>query len=278
MFLEEFSLDAVEVFQPPLFQDSSTPVLPAPGSLLGAGASLFLASDLFPARAMRLGKRLERAPLNVLSSAQSAAYSGESLDQFDLDVFLGCVLKDIRKEKPVRRSMRDFLRTLGRRPTPSHLARLEASLFRLASARIELADQRFGCCVQLVESVLVDRKHGVCRIKAAPEAVAALRETEGLEELAKLRASLGQNPLTKWLAGLISVLGGETCLLDLERLRILCGRHSASLAAFSDQAVPALSTLADMGYIHSTNQCPNGRVMVVRRAGRSAASECQLVW
>jgi hypothetical protein len=278
MFVEEFSLNAAEVFQPPVSPDTVTPPLPSLGSLLGAGASLFLASDLFPASSVKRGNRLEHAPLNVLSSVQSATYSGERLDQFDLDVFLGCVIKDIRKEKPARRPMRDFLRTLGRRPTPSGLALLEASLFRLASARIELADQRFGCCVQLVESVLVDREQGVCRVKAAPEAVAALGETGRLEELAKLRLSLGQRLMAKWLAGLITVLGGESCQLDLNRLRGLCGMHSSSMVFFPDRALAALSTLADMGYIHSTHRSPNGRVLIVRRTGRNVTSECQLVW
>lgn len=278
MFVEEFSLNAAEVFQLPLSPDTVTPPLPCLGSLLGVGASLFLASDLFPACSSRRGNRLERAPLNVVPFVQSAVYSGERLDQFDLDVFLGCVLKDIRKEKPARRSMRDFLRTLGRRPTPPCVARLEASLLRLAAARIELADQRFGCCVQLVESVLVDREQGVCRVKAAPEALAALGETERLEELAKVRLRLGQRLLAKWLAGLITVVGGESCLLDLNRLRDLCGMRSASMANFSDRALAALSTLVDMGYIHSTHQSPNGRFMIVRHTGRSVAPECQLVW
>jgi len=278
MFLEEVTLDASEIFHHPALQVQDTPVLPAPGSLLGAGASLFLASDLFPASAVRRRKRLERATLQVLSPSQAATYSGECLDQFDLDVFLGCLLRDLRRQKPVRRSMRDFLRLLGRRPTPSYMVRLEASLLRLANGRIALADRRFGCCVQLVESVLVDRDQGVCRAQASPEAIAAFREVEGLETVARLRFSLGQRPLTKWLAGLISVVGGEACLLDLNRLRVLCGRGATDSAVFAGQALPALATLVDLGYIQSMRQCQNGRVMVVRHGGRNRAAECQLVW
>jgi hypothetical protein len=278
MLLEEFTLDASEIFYHPSIQTQDTPVLPAPGSLLGAGASLFLASDLFPASAVRRRKRMEREALHVLTPSQAALYSGECLDQFDLDVFLGCLLRDLRRQKPVRRFMRDFLRQLGRRPTPSYMARLEASLLRLANARIELADKRFGCCIQLVESVLVDRDQGMCRAQASPEAVAAFREVDGVEALARLRFGLGQRPLTKWLAGLISVVGGEACLLDLDRLRVLCGRHSSDPAVFAGQALPALSTLVDLGYIQSMRQCQNGRVMVVRHGGRNRAVECQLVW
>jgi len=278
MFLEEFSLDAVGVFQPPPFTVRDTPLLPAPGTLLGTGASLFLGSDLFPARSLRKRRRLDRWPLTVVSESHSARYSGEILDQFDMDVFLGCVLKALRRETPVRRPMREFLKQLGRRPTPLYTRRLEASLFRLSSARIELDDRRYGCCVQLLDSVLVDRELGVFRAQASPEAVAALRGVGSLDRLARLRFGYGRRPLLKWLAGLILVLGGKPALLDLDRLRALCGNGDCDPRIFSARAVPALRSLVDMGYIHSMRPCRDGRILVMFNARGKKAAECRMEW
>lgn len=278
MFLEEFSLNAADVFAQETFRVQDGPTLPYAQSLLEGGASLFLASGLFPASSLRRRHRLERVPLTTQNLGQTVFYSGECLDQFDQDVFIACLLGDMRGQKPARRSMRDLLSTVGRRHTPEQLRRLEASLFRLGSARIELGDTRFGCCIQLVESVLVDRVYGVCRVQASPEVKAAFRDTGDLETLARVRFSLGARPLTKWLAGLIFVLAGDTCLLDLERLRTLCGREKIPPRVFAGQALPALSTLVDMGYIHCVGQFENGRVMVSGRPGRSSPNECQLVW
>lgn len=278
MFLEEFSLDAAGVFPPPPIPVQDAPALPAPGSLLGTGAALFLGSNLFPARTIRKRHHLSRVSLNVVAGGRSALFTGESLDQFDMDVFLCCVLKTLRREKPVRRSLREFLQLLGRRPSPVAVRRLESSLFRLASARIELADSRFGCCAQLVESVLVDRELGMFRAQASPEAVAALRDIEGLGRLARLRFGVGPGPLLKWLAGLILVLGDEACLLSMERLSSLCGWEGYDLRIFSARALPALRSLVDIGYIHSMSQCPDGRIMILPGAGRRRAAECRLVW
>jgi hypothetical protein len=278
MFLEEFTLDAAGVFPPPPVAAQDAPALPAPGSLLGAGASLFLGSDLFPARILRKRRHLDRAPLSVLWGERPALYTGESLDQFDMDVFLGCVRKALRRERPVRRSQRDFLRMMGRKPSTATARRLEASLLRLASARIELTDRRFGCCVQLMESVLVDRELGVFRAQASPEALAALGGVEGLERLARLRFTCTGGPLFKWLAGLILVLGNEACLMSLPRLRALCGFEGSDMKIFAARVLPVLRNLMDMGYIHCVSQCPDGRVMIHAKEGVRRAAECSLVW
>ncbi|MFP5220841.1 MAG: hypothetical protein ACLGSA_00990 [Acidobacteriota bacterium] len=278
MFLEEFSLNATDVFAQETFRVQDGPTLPYARSMIDGGASLFLASNLFPATSLRRRHHLERAELMVQTKGPTALYSGESLDQFDQDVFLACLLGEIRGQRPARRSMRELLRTVGRRHTPEQLARLEASLFRLGSARIEFGDSRFGCSIQLVESVLVDRVYGAFRAQASPEVKAAFRDVGDIEALARVRFNLGVRPLTKWLAGLMFVLGGQSCLLDLERLRILCGREKIPPRVFTGQALPALSTLVDMGYIHRVGQFEQGRVTVESRPGHSRANECQLVW
>lgn len=277
MFLEEFALDAAGVFEPPPLNRDPAPDLPIPGTLLGAGGGLFLACDLFPALHVRKRARAHRQPLNVLPGQAPARYCGDVLDQFDMDVFLGCAVKELSRGRPGRHVMRQFLSGIGRKATPSYVARLEASLFRLASARIELDDSRFGCCLQLLESVLVDRGLGVCRVKVSAEALAALRRVEGVEALAALRFGLGPRPLTKWLAGFLCSLGSEAALLDLERLRLLCGRSATDPAVFAGQALPALRTLADMGYIASFRQRPDGRVVVLRHPGRRGPGQCQIV-
>lgn len=278
MFLEEFSLNAADVFAQETFRVQDGPTLPYARSMIDGGASLFLASDLFPACSLRRRRHLEHAALTVQSQGQTALYSGESLDQFDQDVFIACLMGEIRGQRPARRSMRELLHTMGRRHTPEQMARLEASLFRLGSARIELGDTRFGCSIQLVESVLVDRVYGACRVQASPEVKAAFQGVGDIEALARVRFNLGARPLTKWLAGLVFVLGGQDSLLDLERLRNLCGRGKVPPRVFAGQALPALSTLVDMGYIHRVGQFGQGRVTVECRPGHSRANECQLVW
>jgi hypothetical protein len=277
MFHDDFPSQELGMFIfPPLNMDG--PPFPDALSPTGLGASLFLASDLFPARSLRHRRRLERSPLNALPPDRIPLYSGESLDQFDQDVFLACLMSDLRGRKPSPRSMRDVLRLIGCRPSAAQFTRLENSLLRLASARVELADNRFGCCIQLVESALVDRERGLFRVQTSPEVQSCFKNAKGLDAMVRLRFSLGRKHLTKWLAGFIFALGEEACHLDLERVRILCGREKTTPETFAEQALPALYFLVDAGYIHNLSRCPNGRIMIARCPGKSGSGECQLVW
>ncbi|GFK92194.1 hypothetical protein NNJEOMEG_00015 [Fundidesulfovibrio magnetotacticus] len=276
MFLEEFSLDAAGVFPHPGLAPTVHRSLPGAEAL--PGAALFLASDLFPAASLRRRRRLEREPLAMAGEGLPAWYTGESLDQFDQDVFLACVLAALRGEGPAGGSMRRFLAVLGRRATRACLSRLEASLFRLATGRVELRDQRFNCCVQLLETVLVDREQGVFRAQASPEAVDALRDVEGLGQLARLRYGMVPGPLSKWLAGYIQAVGGGQLLLDPAEVRALCGQQTADLRIFSARASAALRSLEEMGYIQMMIHFHDDRIMIRRGNGDAAPSPRGPAW
>ncbi len=276
MFIEEFMLDAAGVFQDRPGAAAGEGAHMRPGLLLGPGPSVLLASDLFGAFCARRREVAQGASLNLLAQGVGARAYGERLDQFDLDVFLYVILAAVRGANPVIRPLRDVLRAVGQKPVSGLAARLEASLRRLASTRLEVSGADQCCLVQLAESVLVDVRTGMMRVRPGQEAVEAFAQVTGLERLVTLRRDLGRRQLTKWIAGLLSVLTADVCLLDPARLRVLSGLSAQDPEIFFARVQAALSTLVDMGYVRGVNRHYDCFI-VFRHGGRSRAQECHLV-
>lgn len=248
------------------------------GNLVG----LILASDLFSARKCGPRPWQEETPLATSWAGATVRFSGEQLDQDDLDTYLGCALLAFRNPGRSPGTSRFHLRDLTRliRPKGRRFAArcLERSLWRLAAARLEIEDDAGQLHIQsrLIHALLRDSSTGLCSVEVNPRVMDGFRSATGLERLIATRLPLGTGPFRRWLAGFLANSSG--CLrLDLAGLRRLSGLTHQPLSTFRERAVTALQDLLDLGYVVSLE--PNGpdRLVVTHQIARREQPACQLL-
>lgn len=282
MYLDDFGFDTLALDSPldRAVRTGSTarPEKDFSGKLVG----LVLASDLFTAR--KLGPRPWREGEVLTTSWPGATvrFSGERLDQDDLDAYLGCLVLAYRNPGRTHGTTRFSLRDLTRliRPSGRRFAArcLEKSLWRLAAARVEIegADGHVEIQARLVHALLRDSAAGICSMDLNPRIMDGFRSATSLERLLATRTPIGAGRFRRWLAGLLA--NASPCVrLDLPGLRNLCGLSHQPLPAFRVRAVTALQNLVDLGYIASIE--PNGpdRLVVTHQIARKEYAVCFLV-
>jgi len=243
---------------------------------------LLLASDLFSARNPGTRPWLEDAPLATSWPDVTVRFSGELLDQDDLDVLLGCLLSAFgnpgRTAGATRFALSDLakrIRTKGRRLT---VHAVERSLWRLAGTGLEIisANEQIRIRMRLVHALLCDSASGVCSVELNPRLLEGFRSSTSVERLLATRAPLGSAPFPRWLAGLLANATGCLCL-ELPGLRRLCGLTHQSMAAFRERAVAALQTFLDLGYIVAIDRKGPDRLVITHQVARGEQSACLLV-
>jgi len=243
---------------------------------------LLLASDLFSARNPGTRPWLEDAPLATSWPDVTVRFSGELLDQDDLDVLLGCLLSAFgnpgRTAGATRFALSDLakrIRTKGRRLT---VHAVERSLWRLAGTGLEIisANEQIRIRMRLVHALLCDSASGVCSVELNPRLLEGFRSSTSVERLLATRAPLGSAPFPRWLAGLLANATGCLCL-ELPGLRRLCGLTHQSMTAFRERAVAALQTFLDLGYIVAIDRKGPDRLVITHQVARGEQSACLLV-
>jgi len=281
MYHEDFGFDAVTLAGP---LDNDAPMEPADtleqefaAHLLG----LVLASDLFAARNPGPRAWLEKVALATCWPDTRIFYSGERLDQDDLDTFLGCALLALRSPGRGRGSVRLHPRELARLIHPTgrrfDAKRQERSLWRLTAARLDIEDAGGDYVMQarLFNALLCDHASGVCAVDVSPRILEGFAGAARVERLLASRASLADG-LHRWLAGFLA--HGPTDLrLDIGALRRLCGLTRQPLAAFRERAVAALREFLDCGVIAAIESGGPDRLIVRRPAARGEEAACLLL-
>jgi hypothetical protein len=243
---------------------------------------LILASDLFAARNPAPRHWLENIALETSWDGAGIAFSGERLDQDDLDAFLGCVILAFRNPGRGLGSTRFTLRELtrlirpkGRRITSRHL---ERSLWRLAAARLEIEDSA-GCYniqARLLNTLLCDRAAGICAVDINPRIMEGFRTATSVERLLTTRAPLDSGGFCRWLAGLLAN-SPSSLRLELAALRRLCGLTRQPMPAFRIRAITALQAFLDLGYVASVEPCGPDRLVIQHRVARGEEANCLLL-
>jgi len=254
----------------------AAPPMGVPEGRRAAGGGMFLypaaylASALFAASRLRRRRATECAALPVLKGGARLVFSGERLDQDDLDVFLGCVEHSLEQQRPGRGSVRfavdDFLRRLGRRDTPATRERLAASLLRIELSRIALCDEEMNAYANLLVCVGFDLGRDVWFAEVNPDVLAAFARATNPLGFIHTRLRLGPRPLAKWLFGLAWTLQDD-CLLRSGELRRLCGCQALEGAPFRALFRKALSALALVGYGAAVTEDREGWVWVRGQKG-----------
>ena len=282
MYHDEIGFDAMAL-ESPLAQDGQIGLAVSlehafTTRLLG----LVLASDLFTAR--HPGPRVwrENVPLESCIAGTSIRFSGERLDQDDLDALLGCVLLALRNpgRSPgsTQFSLRELTRVIRPKGRRFDARRLDRSLWRLAAARIEIEDEG-GCYniqARLLNTLLCDRAAGICAADVNPRLSEGFRTATAVERLLATRAPLGSGAFLRWLAAFLA--NSPSCLrLDLAALRRVSGMSHQPLTGFRVRAIAALQDFLDLGYIASIEPCGPDRMVVTHRIARGEESSCLLL-
>ena len=219
---------------------------------LRRGASLYLASSLFGGVHARRRMTLSGAELESVSASTRLSYSGERLDQRDLDALLAMLTAYLHTNPPIPQTTLwpvptvACLQNLGRRPNRHGREWLRATLERLEAGRIEVHGPRYRTATRLLTAVVVERESDDCLVHFAPELVSAFTDIPGLDAFVRERLGQPLSPLAKWIHGLSWVVGGSYCI-DMRRMRRLAGRLDVSPAEFNVAAMEALTQLTDAG-------------------------------
>jgi hypothetical protein len=242
---------------------------------------LILASDLFAARNPGPRAWLDDVPVAACWEGALIRFCGERLDQDDLDAFLGCVLLAFRepgKSGAARFRLRDLTRLIRPKGRRFDARRLERSLWRLASARIEI-EESAGCVrmqARLLNTLLCDSAAGICAVDLSPRLMEGFRSAQAVERLLAARAPLGSAPFPRWLAGLLA--HGPACVcLDLGALRRLSGLSRQPMPAFRVRAIAALQDFLDLGYVAAIEPAGPDRLVAKRPVARGEEPACLLL-
>lgn len=281
MYHDEIGFDAMPLANP--FGNDSRP---GPADALEQEfadrlVGLILASDLFAARNPGPRAWLDDIPLATCWEGAAIRFCGERLDQDDLDAFLGCVLLAFRepgKSGAARFRLRDLTRLIRPKGRRFDARRLERSLWRLASARIEI-EESAGCVrmqARLLNTLLCDSTAGICAVDISPRLMEGFHNAQVVERLLAARAPLGSAPFPRWLAGLLS--HGPACVcLELGALRRLSGLSRQPMPAFRVRAIAALQDFLDLGYVAAIEPAGPDRLVAKRPVARGEEPACLLL-
>ena len=190
----------------------------------------------------------------------SISYTGEQLNQGDLDVFIHAIHLTAR-EKDNRRadglvhfSVRGFLTGIGRKPGKSGQQWLLSSIRRLSASNVEIRTE--GQAIvgdysiyggSLINDYFYDPKEQKYYLRIN-SSLGGLFDRGWTQLCWKQRMQLSGD-LTRWLHGLYS--STKTYPIKVRTLRILCGSSCGRLRKFREQLKKALNELVGIGTIKS---------------------------
>lgn len=281
MYHDDFGFDALPLPSPldrPLRGGLWAQEQDYSGKLIG----VLLASDLFGVRSAGARPLLQDALLATCWPDVDIRYSGEQLDQDDLDVLLGVLLLVFtnpgRSTGAVRFQPRDLIRRIhgkGRRLTARTV---ERALWRLSSGGMTIAsdDGQIKIQTRLVHGLFHDAASGVFALEINPRLLEGFHSATGIERLLATREPLGAAAFPRWLAGLLA--NASSCLcLEMDGLRRLSGLTHQAMPAFRERAESALQIFSDLGYIVSMEAIGPDRLVVNHQVARGEQSACLLV-
>ncbi len=222
--------------------------------------ALYLVADLFRAAYDGKRERVIDKPLACLSSKKHLYFSGDTFDQFDLDVLLY-----VARQKPSNRrnhahvDLGALLRSLNRRNDKAGRTRIQNSLIRLSSGRIDIVGKDYHYITRLIDRLLIDELKQACIIEPNEDVCAALGKRLGHALDPKDRLLLAKSGLANWLHGVLAVFqGGFSSPIDL--IRTLSGSQTKN---FEDELHSALdllmnAKLARVTHIENNRVCIGG--------------------
>ncbi|MGE4557821.1 MAG: hypothetical protein AB7D07_13495 [Desulfovibrionaceae bacterium] len=208
---------------------------------------IYLASDLFTSSYNKASGAVSRKPLASMARGKRLYYTGEILDQWDLDVLMHCAMQSRLPPDAsgqFKTSPAVMLRELGLRNDQRNRDRIYASLSRLHSGCLEIAGKRYTYMTRLLNRALLDRDRQLCLLEANADLVAAFQRGARSALDFRDRLTLGRNGMAKWLHGILLVFRGGFSA-NMTALRRLCGAERFTARAFAARTAKALELLSD---------------------------------
>lgn len=188
-------------------------------------------------------KRVQKASFN----GYTVKYTGEQLDQADLDVWLECLSRcqETALGYTVRFSSYEFLKSIGRDTGKSQYNWLNDSLIRMQASGVELSDGKFSYMGSLINDIYREEETGENCLVLNPK-IAVCFSDSGWTGISRLiRMQLKGKPLTQWLHGFYSS-HAKPLPIKVQTLQQLCGSEIAELRMFRFKLKKALIDLSEV--------------------------------
>ena len=190
-------------------------------------------------------RKYEEGVLKATVNNLTIKYTGQQLDQVDLDIYLECIRRCAKSPlgEQVRFFAYDFLKSIGRQTGKFEYEWLKRCLVRLLACVVEIGDGRYFYTGHLLDDKYRDEKTGEFVISMNPK-ISAFFSTEmwtglSLEERHKLKGKT----LAQWLHGFYST-HAKPHPYKVETIKELCGSDIKELYKFKYKLKKALTNLA----------------------------------
>ncbi len=240
---------------------------------------VYLVSDLFNPGYMSASNFVKDKPLVTLAQGKHLFFTGETFDQWDLDVLIYCAENTNSVQggtKQIQLEPAQLLRSLHLRNSKLNQERVFASLHRLHTGAIEIVGKGYRYMTRLINRVLLDEKRQQCIVEVNSDVVDSLRQGDKVSMEIQERFSLGRNGLAKWLHGTTMVFKGGFGA-EVNCLHTLCGAPARSLRGFSSRLCNTLKVLSQAGLLEDWKMEGN-HVQVTARSMRVRNSVCGIIY
>lgn len=211
-------------------QDSDNSLVPAslPNCVEGKRPvpNAILRSALFGVVA-KGARKYEQRVLKATVNGISVRFTGQQLDQSDLDVWLACLhrLGEVPAGNQVYFSIYGFLKSLGRNTGKSDREWLKNSLSRLSACLIEMGDGRYFYSGHLINDYYRDEESGESVLTLNPKILSFFSKELWTGIILDERKKLKGKVLSQWLHGFYST-HAVPHPYKVETLKKLCGSES----------------------------------------------------
>ncbi|WP_342221755.1 plasmid replication initiator TrfA [Candidatus Fukatsuia endosymbiont of Tuberolachnus salignus] len=191
-------------------------------------------------------RRYEKNILKATVRGLTVKFTGEQLDQADLDVWAECIhrCRGYELGEQIRFSSYAFLKSIGRNTGNTQHEWLKSSLFRLSACVLELGDGRFFYVGHILHEWYRDEATGEHLIVINPKIAVFFSVDMWTGILAEQRALLKNKPLAKWLHAFYST-HDQPFEYKVETLMHLCGSEVVAEKTFKQKLKKSLVYLSD---------------------------------
>lgn len=233
----------------------------------------YFVSSLFAA-CTKQRDQVRDVPFAGLSRTKRYTYSGDPLDQFDLDVLLHCTAAaGSSRGRGTWLEHATLIKSLGKRNEASMRQRICDSLARLQECTIGIEGHGYRYMTRLVNRALLDENACASLVEINSDFAGATRLMRGLDLMLNERRSLGANGLAKWMHGVLWILPTGFSS-DFTTLCALSGMSHMNACDFEKQCHEALDLLAENGMLTQYTVGRDGRLLVEGRGNTTHAKVC----
>lgn len=178
-------------------------------------------------------RKYERNVIKAALNGYTVKFTGEQLDQSDLDVWLECIRlsQQVALGDTVRFSSNSFLKSIERNTGKSDHEWLKTVFLRLRANAVEISDGHYSYIGGLVNEIYRDERTGENCLVLNPKIAACFGDAgwTGIDNA--IRLELKGKPLTQWLHGFYST--HHTPLpIKVMTVKELCGSEIKELKKF----------------------------------------------